>query len=209
MRILTVGCLVVVLSAPLRATMLVGADLGELSHDAIAIARGAVVAINGRWADGHRTIETIVTLKVERYLKGSLGDTVEFRVPGGEFGRFRNIVVGAPAFTLDERVVVFLGARGPSIPYVLGLSQGVFRVGWTHDGWAITSPAFFPSSSAPARIVRGDAQRWSVDLAEFEQRIINLTWGSAPHPGSVAREAPQPRSAPSRARNARLLGGAR
>ncbi len=174
MRIVTVGCLVLILSAPLRATLLVGADLGELSRDAITIARGAVIAVNGRWADSHRTIETIVTLKVERYLKGSLGDTVEFRVPGGEFGRFRNIVVGAPAFTIDEHVVVFLGARGPSIPFVLGLSQGVFRVGRTQDGWAVTSPAFFPSSSAPARIVRGDARQWSVDLAEFEQRVMSL-----------------------------------
>src|SRR6266850_8186300 len=31
-----------------------------------------------------------------------------------------------------------------------------------------------------------------------------LTWGSAPHPGSVARGDPAPRSAPSQARRARL-----
>ncbi|PYR26043.1 MAG: hypothetical protein DMF98_10240, partial [Acidobacteria bacterium] len=68
------------------------------------------------------------TLEVERYLKGSLGDSLEFRVPGGEFGRFRSVVVGAPEFAVDERIVVFLGAKGPAIPYVLGLSQGVFRV---------------------------------------------------------------------------------
>jgi hypothetical protein len=178
MRLLTVGFLVLVLAAPARATVLVGADLGELSHDAIAIARGSVVAVKGRWADSHRTIETIVTLKVERYLKGSLGGIVEFSVPGGEFGRFRNIVLGAPAFTLDERVVVFLGAHGPGIPYVLGLSQGVFRVGRTPDRWVVTSPAFFPSASAPARIVRGEPQRWPVDLGDFEQRVIDLAGGA-------------------------------
>jgi hypothetical protein len=33
---------------------------------------------------------------------------------------------------------------------------------------------------------------------------LQLTWGSAPHPGSVARGGPTPRSALSRARRARL-----
>jgi hypothetical protein len=178
MRILSVGALLLILGAPVRATVLVGADLGELSHEAIAIARGTIVAVTPRWADNHRTIETIVTLAVERYLKGSLGDTVDFLVPGGEFGRFRNIVLGAPAFAVDEHVVVFLGARGPSVPYVLGLSQGVFRIGRATSGWVITSPTFYPSSSAAAPIVRGDAQRRSVDLAEFEQRVRRLVGGA-------------------------------
>jgi hypothetical protein len=178
MRIVTVGSLLLILSAPVRAAVLVGADLGELSHEAIAIARGTVVAVTPRWADHHRTIETIVTLNVERYLKGSLGDSVDFRVPGGEFGRFRNIVVGAPAFAVDEHVVVFLGARGPSVPYVLGLSQGVFRIGRAASGRVITSPAFYPATSASAPIRRGDAQRRPVHLADFEQRVRALVGGA-------------------------------
>ena len=36
------------------------------------------------------------------------------------------------------------------------------------------------------------------------QSIASFTWGSAPHPGSVARGGPRPRSAPSPARRARL-----
>jgi hypothetical protein len=180
MRILIGCCLALMLAIPAQATVLVGADLGELSRDAIAIARGRVVAVDARWADGRRTIETIVTLEVERYLKGSLGDSLEFRVPGGEFGRFRSVVVGAPAFAVDERIVVFLGAKGPTIPYVLGLSQGVFRVARAADasGWVVASPAFFPSSPAPVPIVRGDAARRPLALAEFEQRIRGLVEGA-------------------------------
>jgi hypothetical protein len=180
MRIMTCWCLTLMCAAPARATVLAGADLGELSRDAIAIARGTVVAVDARWGDDRRTIETIVTLDVERYLKGSLGDIVEFRVPGGELGRFRNVVVGAPAFTVDERVLVFLGARGPSVPYVLGLSQGVFRIALAADasGWVVTSPALFPLSSGAARIVRGDAARSPVPLADFEQRVRSLAGGA-------------------------------
>jgi hypothetical protein len=40
-------------------------------------------------------------------------------------------------------VVVFLGARGPSVPYVVGFSQGVYRLVRSGDGstWLVTPPA--------------------------------------------------------------------
>src|SRR5215471_20791629 len=97
-RMLAVLVLLFVYPATGRATVVVPADLGELSRDARAIAVGRVVAVNGRWTDDRRTIETIVTLDVDLYLKGSLGSTLQFRVPGGQLGRFRSIVVGAPEF---------------------------------------------------------------------------------------------------------------
>src|SRR3954471_12539903 len=141
-RSLFLLCLLTLLALPARATVLIPADLGELSRDALAIARGRVVALDSQWTEDHGTIETIVTLEVDSYLKGSLGSTLRFRVPGGELGRFRSVVVGAPEFAIDQRVVVFLGAHGPSVPHVLGLSQGVFRVARAADntGWLVTSP---------------------------------------------------------------------
>ena len=72
-----------------RGTVLVPADLAELSRDARAIVRGRVVALDPRWSDDRRSIETIVTLDVEGYLKGTFGQTVQFRVSGGTLGRFR------------------------------------------------------------------------------------------------------------------------
>jgi hypothetical protein len=170
-----VCCLVLGVAGSARATVLVGADLGELAHDARAIARGRVVAVNGQWTADHRTIETIVTLEVESYLKGALGPTVQFRVPGGGLGRFRSIVVGAPAFQVDEHVVVFLGATGPSVAYVLGLSQGVFRMVRDADtsNWLVTPPAILPST-VTVRITRGDPARRPLPLPEFEQRVRTI-----------------------------------
>jgi hypothetical protein len=102
-----------------RATVVVPADVGELARDARFIVRGQVLAVDGRWTDDHRTIETVVTLQVESALKGSPGDITSFRISGGTLGRYRNIVVGAPQFAVGQRVVVFLGANGPVIPYLV------------------------------------------------------------------------------------------
>jgi hypothetical protein len=173
MRTLLTLSFAAMLAVSTRATVLVPADVGELAHEAIAIARGRVAALDTTSTDGRRRIVTIVTLEVERYLKGNLGPTVQFRVPGGELGRYRSVVVGAPEFAVDDRVVVFLGARGPTVPYILGFSQGVFRVVPSSDasGWVVTPPPLFPVTAGTARVVRGDGARRPLALAEFEQRV--------------------------------------
>ena len=142
--------------------------------------RGRVAALDTQWTEDRGTIETIVTLEVEHYIKGAFGPTLRFRVPGGDLGRFRSIVVGAPEFAVDQRVVVFLGARGPSVPYVLGLSQGVFRVVRAADdsGWLVTPPAIAPSAGGAVRIVRGDPSRRALPLGEFERRVRALAGGA-------------------------------
>jgi hypothetical protein len=169
----------VALALPARATVVLPADLGELAQDARAIARGRVTSIEARWGEDHHSIETIVTLEVDTYLKGAFGPTLLFRVPGGELGRLRSIVVGAPEFAVDDRVIVFLGARGPSVPYILGLGQGVFRIVRSADtsAWLVTPPALFPSP-VTARIVRGDASRRPMPLADFENRVRALASGA-------------------------------
>jgi hypothetical protein len=179
MRTLVLCSFLVALTLPARATVLIPADLGELSRDAVAIARGRVAALDAQWTEDRGTIETIVTLDVESYLKGSLGSTLRFRVPGGELGRFRSVVVGAPEFAVDQRVVVFLGARGPSVPYVLGLNQGVFRVARAADnsGWFVTSPVMLPPAAGAVRVVRGDPSRRALALGDFEQTVRGLARG--------------------------------
>lgn len=127
-RRLLLPLILLLVAVPAFATVLVPADVGELTRAARAVARGRVVRVDARWSDDHRSIETLVTLDVDSYLKGALGATVQFRVPGGQLGRYRSVFVGAPEFGVGDYVVVFLGAQGPAIPYVLGLNQGVFRL---------------------------------------------------------------------------------
>ena len=179
MRMFVCAALVILLrAAAVNATVLLPADLGDLAREARSIARGRIAAVDAQWSDDRRTIETLVTLEVDVYLKGALGPTVLFRVPGGAVGRYRRIFVGAPEFAVDQHVIVFLGAQGPSVPYVLGLSQGVFRLFQNGDrtGWLVTPPPVLPSASVQ-RIVRGDPARGPMPLADFEQRVRALTGG--------------------------------
>src|SRR5258708_2814674 len=126
----------------------------------------------------------MVTLDVDESLKGDLGGSVQFRVPGGLLGRFRSIVVGAPRFAVGDRVVVFLGTRGPMIPYIVGFSQGVYRVvrdnaSGARGAWRVTPPPIAPSASdVPVRIVRGDPSRVPLALDEFEARVRALAGGA-------------------------------
>jgi hypothetical protein len=180
MRTLMTCAVLIALALPARATTIVPADLGELSRDARAIVRGRVASLDPQWTEDRGTIETIVTLEVESYLKGALGQVLRFKVPGGDLGRFRSIVVGAPEFAVDERVVVFLGAQGPSVPFVLGLNQGVFRVVTAADqgGDLVTPLAMLPASiDATGRVVRGDPLRRPMALDEFERRVRSLSRG--------------------------------
>ena len=178
MRTLPVLVLTLMLAAPAGATVVVPADLGELARDAGAIVRGRVASVEARWTDDHRAIESTVTLAVERTLKGSFGAEVQFRVPGGQLGRYRSLTVGAPEFIVDQRVVVFLGAHGPRVPFVLGMSQGVFRIVAADSGGWIVTPSLWPSAAGTAPVVRGDPARGPVVLADFEQRVLALAGGA-------------------------------
>ena len=177
LRSIVIGGICLAASATAGATVLVPVELTELSRDARAIVRGRVVALDPRWSDDRRSIETLVTLEVEGYLKGTFGQTMQFRTSGGTLGRFRSVTVGAPEFAIDEHIVVFLGANGPTVPHVLGLNQGVFRVARVSSGWVVTPPAPVPPVSGSVRIVRGDPSRRPVPLADFEHRVRALAAG--------------------------------
>jgi hypothetical protein len=160
---------------PADATVFLPADLGDLSREAYAIARGRIVSTDSRWTGSdRRAIETVVTLETETWLKRDLGGTIQFRVPGGRMGRFRSLVVGAPSFERGQEVIVFLGAAPPALPYVLGLGQGVFRVAEGNGEVVVTPSAVLPHSGAPARVVRGDTSRRPMPLSEFEARVRTL-----------------------------------
>jgi hypothetical protein len=168
----------VLFAGSVRAAVLVPADLAELSRDAGAIVRGRVAAVEGRWTPNRRGVETLVTLEVEAYLKGALGETVTFKLPGGRLGRFRNVVVGAPELAVDQRIIVFLGHRGPGIPFVLGLSQGVYRLVHTGDTWLVTPTVPSAAAPLPQRVVRGDPARRPLALPVFERHVRAVVDGA-------------------------------
>ncbi len=182
-RTFVCACLLSALCAAARVegTVYVPADLATLAAEARAIAYGRVVAIESRWVDDavRRAIETLVTLEVAEYAKGNLGQTVTLRVPGGQLGPYKSLMIGAPRFSEGEEVVLFLAAEGPAIPHLLALGQGVYRVRLSAaTGMRMVTPEIVRLAGAePAagqRVVRGDAARRPAPLQAFMQEVRAL-----------------------------------
>lgn len=159
-----------------HATVFVPVELSQLVRASRAIVHGRIVDSHPQLTDDRRRVDTLVTLAVSTYLKGDLGPVVTFRVPGGELGRYRTVMLGAPRFQRGEEVVLVLSARGPSIPYVLGLTQGVFRVVADQvTGERRVTPAPLIGEGAEWQaVVRGDPAHQAPLLTEFARQVQRI-----------------------------------
>jgi hypothetical protein len=157
-------------SASLSAMVVVPVEFSEMVTASELVVHGRVVDIRPQIVGDRRTIETVVTLTVLDAIKGQPGATVYFRVPGGQIGRYRRFMVGAPEFAAGDEVVLFLKGRPPAVPFPFGLSQGVYRVVRAGDGRSLlVTPAIV--SEAPGRVVRGDASRRPLELSVFTRNV--------------------------------------
>jgi hypothetical protein len=163
----------------LRATVLLPAEFREIVAGSQIIVYGRVAAVRAEWSDDRRRIDTIVTVAAGSYLKGGPGSTVTFRVPGGQIGRYRNVMVGAPQFQSGEEAILFLSAAGPSIAHVFGLSQGVFRVrvDVRTGRRLVVPPVLMAQGDAPQTITRGDTSRRQLSLDDFAATVRTAMGG--------------------------------
>ena len=166
------SCLV---PAALHATVLLPADFREIVNGADLIVYARVADTEVRWSDDRTQIETLVTLQAGTYLKGSAGESLVIKVPGGTIGRYMNVLVGAPAFTAGDEAVFFLHARGREYPAVFGLHQGVFRVSVdARTRRRLVSPPLISRGSTPATVVRGDTARRPLPLETFGDQVKSV-----------------------------------
>jgi hypothetical protein len=117
-----------VVANPAGATVVMPADLQTIVDGSHTIVQGRVIDVRSEMTAGRRSIYSVVTLAVDRTLKGSGAATVAFRIPVGQVGRYRRVIVGAPEFAAGDEVVVFLTGAAPALPTIFGLNQGVYRV---------------------------------------------------------------------------------
>jgi hypothetical protein len=127
--------------------------------------------VQSRMPGDRRSIETVVTLVVTQSLKGDPGPVVVFRVPNGQVGRYRRVVVGAPEFSVGDEVVLFLRGRAPGVPMPYGLNQGVYRVQRTGAGQTLVSPLVVAQSPGVERVVRGDPARRPLSIEAFARQV--------------------------------------
>lgn len=151
------------------ATVVLPADFATVVTESGVIVHGRVVSVDSHLAGPQRVIESVVTLAVVQSLKGAAAATVAFRVPNGQVGRFRRVLVGAPEFSEGDEVVVFLQGRPPALPSVFGLNQGLYRVRRDAAARAMVLP---PRRAAPdGRVVRGDPARAPLPIDAFAREV--------------------------------------
>lgn len=159
---------------PSSATVLLPADFEEMVAASQVIVHGRVVDVRATRSGSRRTIESLVTISVLDALKGTAGSHMTFRVPGGQMGRYRRVLVGAPSFAAGEEVVLFLRGRAPAMPTVFGLGQGVYRVAHAAGQAVVNPPPAAATQAADGRVTRGDRRRRPVALPEFALRVRTL-----------------------------------
>jgi hypothetical protein len=155
-------------------TVLVPIEFRELVTSAPIIVHGRVTDVRAAFVDGRRAVETFVTVEALDYMKGDLGTHVTFRVPGGQVGRYRTVFVGAPQFREGSEAVLFLKADRAALPYIIGLSQGAYRV--APDARTgrrmVTTPIVVGGiDDAPRRVVRGDPARRPLPIESFREAV--------------------------------------
>ena len=152
--------------APAYATVVIPAEFGDMVTGSQVIVHGVVTGVDGVLAGPRRTIESVVTVRVIDAIKGQTDATAVFRVPGGQIGQYRRVVVGAPQFSEGDEVVLFLSGRAPALPIPFGLNQGVYRVTRTGAAAMVT-----PLVADGGRVVRGDPARRPLALESFSSRV--------------------------------------
>lgn len=173
--------------APASATVYLPADFDEMVATSVFILHGSVSNVRAETISDRRGIVTYVTVDVVAGLKGDPRAAVTFLVPGGQLGRYERVVVGAPQFTRGDEVILFLTSRGPSIPYIFGLSQGVYRISRASGSPMVLPPAVLAAGAEKSgRIVRGDPARRPLSLDVFTREVRTRVSGS--RTGSVAEQ---------------------
>jgi len=154
---------------PAQAVTVVPLSFEQLVRQSSSVIYARVVDVRGQWTDDRRTIDSVVTVEVIKGLKGTTATELTLTVPGGQVGRYLNLLPGAPAFARGDLAVLFLTARGPRHPIPTGFTQGIYRVSRDGAGTAIVTP---PTVDAVGpRVVRGDRRRKPVSLAAFEGAV--------------------------------------
>jgi len=118
--------LTVLVAAAASATTLVRLSFDDLADKATAITRARCVGSMSVWRNGE--IWTDTEFEVLEVSKGTAAGVLRISLPGGRVDHVQSQVDGVPVFRAGEEVYLFLWrGRGPGT-YVLGWTQGTFRI---------------------------------------------------------------------------------
>jgi hypothetical protein len=119
-----IGVILVAIAA--RATTLARLQFNQLVQDSSAIARVRCLRADARMENGE--IWTDTAFQVVQPDKGYLPVEIVVRLPGGKFQHLVSHVDEVPEFRPGEEVFLFLTGRPGSQFYIVGWTQGTFRI---------------------------------------------------------------------------------
>ena len=164
--------------ASVSAMVVLPAEFNEMVAASQTIVHGRVVDVRSYETAGRMTIESLVTVQVLDAIKGQgplgpaeAGRYIYFKLPGGQVGRYRRIMVGAPQCERGDELVLFLKGSAPAVPMPFGLTQGVYRVSRAATGQATVMPVV---NAGADRVVRGDPSRRPLELATFTNLVRTI-----------------------------------
>src|SRR5262245_1762658 len=91
--LLSAALVAVGLTGSVRAMVVVPADFSEMVASSQTIVHGRVIDVQSYETAGRRTIESLVTVQVVEAIKGTAGSTAYFKLPGGQVGRYRRVMI--------------------------------------------------------------------------------------------------------------------
>jgi hypothetical protein len=172
-RVILCFTFLLVAVAGARATVLLPAEFREIVAGSEIIVHVRVVDVRPQWVDGRRRIESVVTAEVLTPFKGGDRQTIEFKVPGGQIGRYRSVMIGAPTFTPGDEAVLFLSSHGDDGASIFGLSQGVFRVRQDRvtGRRVVVPPPILATTESREVVMRGSPNRRPLEVDAFGAQV--------------------------------------
>lgn len=119
----------VLLAVATQATTLARLSFDELAQRATAVARVRCLTASSVWRNGE--IWTQTEFEVLEQNKGALPGILHIEMPGGKIAHLQSRVDGVPSFRAGEELYLFLWSAPGKETYVLGWTQGTFRI--SHD----------------------------------------------------------------------------
>jgi hypothetical protein len=175
-------------AGPAAAMSVIAPTFDELVKSADFVARGVVTDVHCITVDtpNGQAIKTLVTLRVERALKGTPGDQVTLAFLGGKVGRRTLRILGMPTFHPGDREIVFVSHNGRVICPLVAAGYGRYHV--RHDAATnqdyvtrdnhepLTSIAQIPQSLEQSAAPPAGTSPMTVE--RFEARITAAVAGS-------------------------------
>ena len=166
-----------------HATVTIPTDLADVVSIATLIVRGRVVDTRAFTDMANGPVMTAVTVGVTEVLKGDAERAVTFRVHGGDLGRYRQVMIGSPTFTVGDDVYVFLKRAPDGVLWTVGMGAGVYKITDAAGALVVNPPVVAgQTATAGAQVVRGDPRRKPMGVGDFSGLVKLLIAGGARSP---------------------------